>query len=109
MQIVVTGRHMSVTDAMKAYAQEKAERVMRFFNRIQEIRVVLDFDGGRPTVEFIADVEHSDDFIARETQDDMYAAIDAAVDKLERQLRKHKERINQQRHKGKTGEQETAE
>ncbi|NLX59804.1 MAG: ribosome-associated translation inhibitor RaiA [Phycisphaerae bacterium] len=109
MQIVVTGRHMSVTDAMKAYAQEKAERLIRFDGRIQEIRIVLDFDGGRPTVEFIADLEHSDDVIASEAHDDMYAAIDTVVDKMERQLRKHKERVREQRHKGKSGEQETAE
>ena len=106
MQIVVTGRHMSVTDAMKSYAEEKAERLSRFFNRIQEIRVVLDFEGGMPTTEVFADVEHADDFIAHETHKDMYAAIDAATDKLERQLRKHKERINQ-RHKGRTTESES--
>jgi putative sigma-54 modulation protein len=100
---------MSVTDAMKTYAQEKADRVVRFDNRVQEIRVILDFDGGRPTVEFIADVERSGDFVARETHDDMYAAIDAVVDKMERQLRKHKERARDLRHKGKSGEQEAAE
>jgi len=109
MQIVVTGRHMSVTEAMKAYAQEKAERLMRFDDRIQEIRIVLDFDGGRPTAEFIVDVEHSDDVVAKQAHDDMYAAIDTVVDKMERQLRKHKERAREQRHKGKSGEQETAE
>lgn len=105
MQIVVTGRHMSVSEAMKSYAEEKAERLSRFFNRIQEIRVVLGFEGGKPTVEVIVDVEHADDFVAHETHQDMYAAIDAVTDKMERQLRKHKERINQ-RHKGKSVESE---
>lgn len=103
MQVKVTGRHMSVTEAMKAYAEEKAQKLSRFFDRIQEIRVVLDFEGGRPTVECIVDVEHADDFIARETHDDMYAAIDMVSDKLERQLRKHKERTRGH-HKGRNGE-----
>ena len=99
MQVRVTGRHMSVTEAMKAYAEEKSQRLIRFFDRIQEIRVVLDLEGGLPMAEFIVDVERAADFIGRETHSDMYAAIDAVVDKLERQLRKHKERIKEH-HRG---------
>ena len=106
MQVKVTGRHMSVTDAMKAYAEEKARKLSRFFDRIQEIRVVLDVEGGRPTVECIVDVERAEDFIARETNADMYAAIDMVSDKLERQLTKHKERIKEH-HKGRDGEEAT--
>ena len=93
MQVKVTGRHMSVTDAMKAYAEEKAQKLIRFYGRIQEIRVVLDFEGAKPSAEFIVDVEHAEDFIAREVNDDMYAAVDKVSDVLERQLRKHKERL----------------
>jgi len=99
MQVKVTGRHMSVTDAMKAYAEEKALKVIRFFDRVQEIRMVLDFEGGQPVVECIVDVEHAEDFVGRETDADMYAAIDKVSDKLERQMRKHKERIKEH-HKG---------
>jgi len=106
MQVKVTGRHMSVTDAMKAYAEEKAQKLIRFFDRIQEIRVVLDFDGNRPTVEVVVDVERADDFIAREMNKDMYAAIDKVSDKLERQLTRHKERIKEH-HKGHEGETTT--
>lgn len=99
MQIVVTGRHMSVTDAMKQHAEEKSQRLVRFFGRIQEIRTVLDFDGGKPTAELILAVEHAEDLVAREQNDDMYAAIDLACDKMERQLHKLKERIDQ-KHRG---------
>ena len=99
MQVKIIGRHMSVTDPMKAYAEEKAQKLFRFFDRIQEIRVVLDFEGGQPTVECLVDVERADDFVARETHQDMYAAIDAVSDKLERQLKKHKERVKGH-HKG---------
>jgi putative sigma-54 modulation protein len=100
MQVVVTGRHMSVTSAMKSYAEEKVQRLSRFFNRVSEIRVVLDFEGSKPMVEGIVDVEHADDFVARETATDMYAAIDLMTDKLEMQLRRHKERLNERHHKG---------
>lgn len=107
MQVKVTGRHMSVTDAMKSYADEKARKLVKFFDRIQEIRVVLDFEGARPTVECIVDVERADDFVAHETHDDIYAAIDAVSDKLERQLRRHKEMIkghHKEHHRGRENE-----
>lgn len=99
MQIVVTGRHMSVTDSMKQHAEEKTQRLTRFYDRVQEIRAVLDFDGGMPTAELIVAIEHSDDLVAREQSADMYAAIDTVCDRMERQLRKHKERIDQ-KHRG---------
>jgi putative sigma-54 modulation protein len=98
MQLVVTGRHMSVSDAMKAYAEKRLQKLTHFFNRIVEIRVVLDYEGSNSTVECIVDVEHTEDLVAREVDADMYKAIDAVADKLERQLKAHKERLNQ-RHK----------
>ena len=100
MLVKVTGRHMSVTDAMKTYAEEKAQRLLRLSQRISEIQVVLDFEGTLPKVEIIVDVEHAGDFVARETGKDMYAAIDAAVDKVQRQLREHKERFKKHHQKG---------
>jgi len=103
MQVKVIGRHMSVTDPMKLYAEEKAQKLFRFFDRIQEIRMILDFEGGRPMVECLVDVERAEDFVARETDPDMYAAIDAVSDKLERQLKRHKERIKEH-HKGRDEE-----
>jgi len=103
MQVVITGRHMSVTDAMKNYADEKAKKLLRYFNRINEIRMILDFEGGKPTCEGIVEMEHADDLVASKTDNDMYAAIDLVSAKLETQIRKHKEFISQ-RHKGRLGE-----
>ena len=103
MQVVITGRHMSVTDAMKTYAEEKSRRLLKYFNRISEIRMVLDLEGGKPSCEGIVMIEHADDLVASQTDNDMYAAIDLVSAKLENQLRKHKEFISQ-RHKGRLGE-----
>ncbi len=100
MQVKITGRHVSVTEGMKAYAREKTEKLVRFFDRIQEVRVVLDMEGERYTAEAIADVELADDLVARETGQDIYAAIDAVSDKLERQLRKFKERLKEHHKRG---------
>lgn len=103
MQVVITGRHMSVTEPMKKYAEEKSQKLLKFFNRISEIRMILDLEGGKPTCEGIVEIEHADDLIASQTDNDMYAAIDLVSAKLENQIRKHKEFISQ-RHKGRLGE-----
>ncbi len=100
MLVKVTGRHMSVTEAMKTYAEEKASRLQRLSRRISEIEVLLDFDGSMAKAEYIVDVERAGDFVAREKSKDMYAAIDAVVDKLQRQLREHKERVKKHHQKG---------
>ena len=108
MQVVVTGRHMSVSEAMKSYAQEKVQKFLRHVNRISEIRVVLDLEAGKPVAECIVDVERAGDFVARETNLDMYAAIDAVVAKMERQLIKHKELVVQRHKKRETEKGEQA-
>jgi len=100
MLVKVTGRHMSVTDAMKTYAEEKASRLPRLSRRISQIQVILDFEGSMAKSELIVDVERAGDFVAREKGKDMYAAIDIAVDKLQRQLREHKERFKKHHQKG---------
>jgi putative sigma-54 modulation protein len=104
MLVKVTGRHMSVTEAMKAYAEEKTPRLTRIEPRISEIEVVLDFEGGLPKAEFIVDVERAGDFVASQGNKDMYAAIDAVIDKLERQLTDHRKRVTKSHHKGPQGE-----
>lgn len=100
MQIKLTGRHVSVTDNMKDHAREKAEKLLRFFDRIQEIRVVLDQEGGKPSVEYVVDIELGDDLVAHDTSEDMFGSIDAVADKLERQLRRHKERLKEHHKRG---------
>ena len=100
MNVKVTGRHMSVSDAMKTYAEENAERLTHFDARITEVQVLLDFEGALPKAEFIVKVEHAADFVAHDSGKDMYAVIDAVGDKLERQLREHHKKVTKQHHKG---------
>lgn len=98
MQITISGRHMGVTDALKAYCHEKASKLTRYYDRIQSIDVVLDGENGRHSAEMIVHTDRSDPFIATEEHDDIYAAVDLLVDKLERQLTRHKERIRNRKH-----------
>ncbi|MGH8523741.1 MAG: ribosome hibernation-promoting factor, HPF/YfiA family [Gammaproteobacteria bacterium] len=92
MQINVTGHHMEVTEAIRNYVETKFERMERHFDHVTAIHVILAIEKQRQRAEakvhvagghLFADAEH----------DDMYAAIDALVDKLDRQLLKHKDKI----------------
>lgn len=100
MNVVVTGRHIEVTDAMKSYATTKAEKLTRYYDRIQEIEVV--FDGGKDAIacEMIVNAEHRMMFVARHGPGDAYACVDGCVDKLERQLSDHKKKVRNRKHPG---------
>lgn len=99
MEIKVSGRHIDVTPAIREYASTKALKLPRYFDRIQEIDVVLDHgDHNQHLVEIITEAERADPFVARASGLDLYAAIDDAVDKMERQLTDHKEKLRNRKH-----------
>jgi putative sigma-54 modulation protein len=106
MQVTVAGRHMGVSDTLRDYCQRKAERLVRFYDRIQAIEVVLDGKHGRHTAEIIVHTDRAQPFVASERQDDVYAAVDLLLDKIERQLRRHKERLRNRKHPPRTASQE---
>ena len=98
MQVTVSGRHMGVSDSLKEYCEEKAGRLTRFYDRIRLIEVILDGSNGAHSAEIIVHTDRADPFVAREEQADIYAAVDLMLDKLERQLRRHKEKIRNRKH-----------
>lgn len=100
MQVKVTGRHMGVSESVKTYCQEKAERLVRFYDRIQSIEVILDGHEGQHKAEIIVHADRTDPFVAHEEQEDIYAAVDLILDKVEEQLRRHKEKIRNRKHPG---------
>ena len=101
MEITVTGRHLEITPAIKQYATDKVAKLPRYFDRIQQINVIADKrDNHTFEVEIIVDAEHHEDFVAKASGTDLYGCVDSAVDKLERQLTDHKDKLRQR--KGKT-------
>jgi putative sigma-54 modulation protein len=99
MEFKISGRHMEITPAIREYAEQKTSRLPRFFNRIQSIQVVIDkHDPNHFEVEIVADIEHAKDIVTKRTSEDLYAAIDKAVDKTERQLTDHKEKLRNRKH-----------
>ena len=89
---------MTVTEEVKSYAAEKAGKLPRFYDRVQAIEVILDHEGDDFTVDMIVRAEGKSHFIAHESGPDTFALIDLIVDKLERQLRQHKERFRNRKH-----------
>ena len=100
MIVTVASRHMEVTPALKSYAEQKAGKLVKYYDRIQEIEVIFDAGKDRTSVEMIVNAEHKNMFIAHHDDGDAYACIDGCVDKLERQLSEHKKKIRNRKHPG---------
>jgi putative sigma-54 modulation protein len=92
MQVIVKGKHMDVTPALRSHAEEKASKLDRYLTRIQTAEIVLSAQKGWQTVEVNI---HSDvvDLRAQERSQDMYEAIDLVMKKLEKQVRRVKEKL----------------
>ena len=100
MQIQVTGRHVTLTDDVRQYAETKAGKLSRFYDRIHEIEVVLDHESEQFTAEMIVRADRKHTFVASETGPDTFALIDLVVEKLGRQLTRHKEKNRNRKHEG---------
>ena len=92
MQYSVTGHHVDVSPALRDYVGQKLERLERHFDHLTDIHCILTVEKLRHKAE--ATVHLSGGTLhASAVQDDMYAAIDGLIDKLDRQVRKHKEKL----------------
>jgi putative sigma-54 modulation protein len=98
MIVTVSSRHMDVSQSLKTYAEQKAGKLLKYYDRIQEIEVV--FDAGKDTtkVEMIVNAEHRNMFIASHSEGTAYACVDGCIDKLERQLSEHKDKFRNRKH-----------
>ena len=98
MRIVVTGKHIEITEPIRTYAESKCGKLPRYFDGTQLIQVLCEeLKHGEFRVEVLCDVEKHPDFVASGTGDDLYKCIDQAVDKVARQLTDFKERLKQEK------------
>ncbi len=98
MQVKISSKHMQATEAIEAYAAKKIEKFPRYFNRIQQVEVVIDKAKNGYIVEIITDVEHHEPFVANSTHEDLYACLDLGIDRSLRQLKDHKSRLRDSKH-----------
>jgi len=96
--VTISSRHMDVTPAMKTHAEERAKKLTKFYDLIQEIEVIFDAGKDKITVEMIVNAEHKNLFIAKHDQGDAYACVDGCYHKLERQLSEHKDKHRNRKH-----------
>lgn len=96
--ITVSGRHFDVTPALKTFAEEKVNKLTKYYDLIQEIEVVFDSQKDGVSVEIIVNAEHNNVFVAREGNGDAYAMLDLCLNKMERQLTEHKKKHRNRKH-----------
>jgi putative sigma-54 modulation protein len=92
MQINLTGHHVDITSALRNYVHEKFERLERHFTHVIDAHVILTVEKLRHKAE-ASMVVSGNKLFADAVEADMYAAIDGLVDKLDRQIVRHKEKI----------------
>ncbi len=92
MQLNLSGHHIDITPALRNYVTTKMERLERHFDHVTNMHVILSVEKLRQKAEATLHVSGANLFADAE-HEDMYAAIDALVDKLDRQIKKHKEKV----------------
>ncbi len=97
MQLNLSGHHIEVTPALRTYVSDKLEKLERHFDHVTNVHVVLSVEKLRKKAEATLHVSGANLF-ANAEDEDMYAAIDALADKLDRQIKKHKEKIQEHHH-----------
>ena len=103
MQIKISARHGHLSEETQEHIRQKAGKLLHFFQRLMMIEVLVDVQNDESIVEFLVSAEHKHDFVATERNKDLLAAVDLVLDKLEGQIRKYKEKV-QNHHRGTKGE-----
>jgi len=93
MQIDLTGQHVDITPPLREYVNSKLERLTRHSGQVLDIHVILSVDKLRHKAEATLRLNGGIVY-ADATEEDMYAAIDALTDRLDRQVKKHNEKMN---------------
>lgn len=98
MNLQISGHHIEVTPALREYVETKLEPVINHFDRVTGVNVILSVEKLKQKAEVTVHVPGKDIFV-ESSEDDLYAAIDSLFDKLDRQVQKHKQKL-QDHHRG---------
>ncbi len=92
MQLTITGHQLDVTEPIKEYIETKFERIKRHFDQVLNAHVIISVEKVRHKSEATMHIGGRD-FFADSTEDHLYKSIDLLVDKLDKQIRRHKDKI----------------
>ncbi|MEM8782727.1 MAG: ribosome-associated translation inhibitor RaiA [Planctomycetota bacterium] len=99
MNTTVTGRQLEVTEAIRGQVQRRADKLPHFWDRVRELDAVLEKRGSHTyRAELIARADGAEPFVVSVKHEDLYAAIDEAATKLERQIRNHHAKLVDHKH-----------
>jgi putative sigma-54 modulation protein len=99
VQVNVSARHGHLSPATQARIAAKVSRLERYFDRLTALNVTVDLEHTASTgVEIVANAEHFHELVSHEVSADLWRSVDGAVQKMEQQLRKHKEKVRDHRH-----------
>lgn len=99
MQINISTRHGHLSPASQSKVVAKVSRLKRYFDRLTALNVTVDLANPElPAVEIVASAEHFHDMVSHEFAPQFWRSVDGAVQKLEQQLRKHKEKVRDHKH-----------
>jgi putative sigma-54 modulation protein len=104
VQIKISARHGHLSDVNQQFIQDKAEKLLHYFERLTMIEVTVDLQKDAKLVEFVARAEHKHEFVARESHGDLHAAVDLCLDQIQGQIRRYKEKIMDRRRTPSAGE-----
>ncbi len=93
MQITVSGRHVSITPAIKEYARKRVSKLSKYFSAAEKIQVTLNIEGARQWAEVVITPRKGRPLIVAAESDDMYASLDLVTDKAETRLTRYKEKL----------------
>lgn len=94
MQVSISARHGQLSDKTREKIGAKFDKLSRIFERLTSIEVTVDLEHQEAlVVEALVSAEHKHDFVAREQAGELMAAVDLAIHKLEEQLRRYKEKV----------------
>jgi len=97
VQIKISARHGHLSESAQQVIREKAEKLLHYFERLTIIEITADLQEDQKAVEILVSAEHKHDFVAREANGELQVAVDLALHKLEAQLRRYKEKIQDHR------------
>lgn len=94
MQVTISTRHGHISDATREKVAAKLEKLSKFFERLMAIDLTIDLEHKEsPSLDLRVSAEHKHDFVASERGEELMAVLDGAIHKLEQQLRKYKEKV----------------
>ncbi len=98
MDIQITGRNVTVNEGLRDYVQGRLGPVLADYPRVESCHAILSHEKYRFTAEFVVQGRDKLREVAQETTDDLYASVDAAAEKIDKQLRKSRQKVIDKHH-----------